>query len=161
MPCPRRRNTRPSCVPAGIVSASVRRSGGPRLPGSRPLATAEEGLEEVGERGLIAEEVAQVLVAGGAVLVAHAPRARIGEAAPLERLGPCAGCLLGALPLLVLPPARAELVVALALLGVAEHLVGLVELLEALLGLAIAGIDVGVVAARQLAEGRSDLLLRG
>ena len=64
------------------------------------------------------------------------------------------------------PPAAAEArvavrVVALALLGVAEDAVGLRRLLEALLGLLVARVAVGVVLERQLAVGGLDLLLGG
>ena len=52
----------------------------------------------------------------------------------------------------------AAAVVLLALLGVAEHVVGLGDLLEALLGLLVAGVAVGVVLARELAVGLLDLL---
>src|ERR1039458_2257322 len=54
----------------------------------------------------------------------------------------------------------AQLVIGLALLGVAEHLVGLGELLEPGLGILAALVDVGVVLPGQLAEGSLDLLLR-
>ena len=49
-------------------------------------------------------------------------------------------------------------VVLLALVGVAEHVVGLGDLLEALLGLLVVGVAVGVVLARELAVGLLDLL---
>ena len=49
-------------------------------------------------------------------------------------------------------------VVLLALLGVAEHVVGLGDLLEARLGLLVVGVAVGVVLARELAVGLLDLL---
>src|SRR5262249_46020838 len=52
-------------------------------------------------------------------------------------------------------------VVLLALLRVAHDVVGRLDLLEALLGLVVAGIAVRVVLARQLAVGLLDLLGRG
>lgn len=55
----------------------------------------------------------------------------------------------------------AELVVHLALLGSREHLVGLVDLLEPLLGLVVARVDVGVVLGRELAVCGPDLLHGG
>ena len=64
------------------------------------------------------------------------------------------------LRLLVHPPVGAELVVLLALLGVAEHLVGLVDLLELRLGGLVAGVHVGMVLAGELAVRLLDLLLR-
>src|SRR6202000_1407185 len=51
---------------------------------------------------------------------------------------------------------RAPLVVLLALLGVAQHVVGRAALLEALLG---ARVGVGVVLLRQLPIGARDLLV--
>ena len=110
---------------------------------------AEELLEEVAERGAVAEHalelvrrdrpVAEVLVA-------------------LERIGPR---LSGALPLLVLLPARPELVVLLPLFRIAEHLIGLVDLLESILGGLVALVNVGVMLAGKLPEGGADLLLGG
>src|SRR5204862_2480127 len=52
-------------------------------------------------------------------------------------------------------------VVLLALVGVAERVVGGRDLLEARLGVGIAGVAVGVVLARELAVGLLDLILRG
>ena len=54
---------------------------------------------------------------------------------------------------------KAELVVARLLLGIGEHLVGLVDLLELLLGFLVAGVHVGVVLARQLFVCFFDLFL--
>src|SRR5262249_38287322 len=100
-----------------------------------PASPAEEGPEEVGE-------AAHLLV----LEAAHGdPRAPRPAAAPRR------DALVGL-------PVRAHLVVATALLGVGEHLVGLVDLLEARLGLAVAGVDVGMVLARELAVGGLDLL---
>src|SRR5262249_28458166 len=56
---------------------------------------------------------------------------------------------------------RAQLVVLLALLGIAEDLVGFVQLLEARLRRRVAWIDVGVVLARELPVRLFDLLLGG
>ena len=58
-------------------------------------------------------------------------------------------------------PCMAVLVIALALRGVTQHLVGLVDLLELGLGLLVAGIQVGVVLLGQLAVGLLDLIIRG
>jgi hypothetical protein len=55
----------------------------------------------------------------------------------------------------------AEGVVALALVGIAEDAVGLRRLLEALLGLLVPGVAVGVVLERELAVGGLHLLLGG
>ena len=56
---------------------------------------------------------------------------------------------------------EAHLVVDLALLLVAQHVVGLGDLLELLLGLLVAGVHVRVIAPRSLAEGLANLLRRG
>ena len=56
---------------------------------------------------------------------------------------------------------EAELVVNLALLLVAQNVVGLGDLLELLLGLLVAGIHVGMIFARSFPEGLADLLRRG
>src|SRR5207248_9914695 len=53
------------------------------------------------------------------------------------------------------------LVVLLALLRVREHLVGLVDVLEALLGLLVVRVEVGVELAGELAVGGANLLLGG
>jgi hypothetical protein len=55
----------------------------------------------------------------------------------------------------------AEHVVLLALVGVGEDVVGVLDLLKALLGFLVAGIGVGVVAPCQLAVGLLDLLRGG
>src|SRR5262249_18000663 len=62
--------------------------------------------------------------------------------------------------LLVHPPVRAELVVLAALVGVAEHLVRLVDFLELRLGGLVARIDVRMVLARQLPVRLLDFLFR-
>src|SRR5262249_1850637 len=54
-------------------------------------------------------------------------------------------------------PVRAELIVLAALLGVGEHLVGLVDLLEAGLGLLVALVHVRVVLPGELAVGGLDV----
>src|SRR5207302_8539434 len=54
-----------------------------------------------------------------------------------------------------------ELVVNLALLGIAKNVVGLGDFFEPLLRLFVTGIDVRMVLARQLAEGFADFLRRG
>src|SRR5579859_2879481 len=65
----------------------------------------------------------------------------------------------GALPGVVVLPVRPQLVILLALLRVAQNLVGVVDLLEARFGLGVTLVDVRVVLAGQLAEGTLDLLL--
>ena len=69
--------------------------------------------------------------------------------------GPCAAGLLVGLPV------GTELVVGLALLGVGEDLVGLADLLEALLGRGVALVDVGMVLAGKATEGLLDVGLTG
>ncbi len=56
---------------------------------------------------------------------------------------------------------EAELVVDLALLLVAQHVVGFGDLLELLLGFFVAGVYVGVIFARKLAEGLADIFRSG
>ena len=56
---------------------------------------------------------------------------------------------------------EAELVVHLPLLGVAEDVVGFLNVLEALLGGFVAGVEVGMVLARQLAVGLADIVRGG
>jgi hypothetical protein len=58
-------------------------------------------------------------------------------------------------------PEPPHLVVLLAPLGVADHVVGGRHLLEALLGGGVAGVGVGVVLARQLPERALDVLGAG
>src|SRR5439155_26680454 len=78
-----------------------------------------------------------------------------GAAAPVEggAAGEAAGPLAGA--------DEAEAVVLFAFLLVAEDVVGVLDFLEAGLGLLVAGVAVGVVLPRQLAVGLLDLVLRG
>ena len=63
--------------------------------------------------------------------------------------------LVGVLPLV------AVAVVLLAGVGVVQHLVGGVDLLEARLGLGVAGVHIGVVLACEAAEGSANLLVGG
>ena len=55
---------------------------------------------------------------------------------------------------------EAKLVVDLALLLVAQHIVGFGDLLELLFGLLVVGIDVGMIFARSFAKGLPNLLRR-
>src|SRR5206468_8838921 len=55
----------------------------------------------------------------------------------------------------------AALVVLLALVGLVDQVVSALNLLEALLGVRVAGVLVRVVLARELAVGLLDLVLRG
>src|SRR4029077_16913858 len=57
-------------------------------------------------------------------------------------------------------PVRSEFVVLLALGRIAEDLVGLVDLLEAGLGLLVVGIEVGMMLAGEFAVGRFDFGIR-
>ena len=56
---------------------------------------------------------------------------------------------------------EAELIVDLALLGIAEDVVGFGDRLEFLFGRLVAGIHVGMIFARKFAEGLADVLRRG
>ena len=112
-------------------------------------APAEELLEEVAEGRAVAEHALELVWGYRPV-----PETLV----PLEGIGAWAT---GALPLLVLLPARTELVVLLALLGIAEDLVGLVDLLESIFGSLVALVHIRVVLAGELAEGGADLLVGG
>src|SRR4029450_13753512 len=114
---------------------------------------AEERREEVGERVLIAEHLLHFFLrhrAEAALAAADVDIPLTGKRIWRART----------FRLLVGTPVRAELVVFLPLGGIAEHLVRLVDLLELRLGRLVAGIDVGVMFAGELAEGLLDLLLR-
>ena len=90
------------------------------------------------------------------------------EAAEVDRsaaaVGPSAALLtrvsfgLGRVDVVRVEP---ELVVDLALLFVAQDVVGLGDFLELLLGLLVVGIDVGVILPREFTEGLADLLRGG
>src|SRR5262249_55950007 len=56
---------------------------------------------------------------------------------------------------------KADLIVDLAFLGIAQDVVGFGDIFEFLFGFLVAGIDVRVVLARQPAEGFTDFFLRG
>ena len=113
---------------------------------------AEDRAEDIAETTALAEEILHFLGAHVPVLDAGAwSRTALGAKAPGARLD-TRRC--GAGP--VLP----ELVVELSLLRVRQHLVRFGDLLEARLGLLVPRIQVGVVLARELAEGGRDLFLR-
>src|SRR6185436_48997 len=101
---------------------------GPRR--AAPAAAPPPAAEQVAEAEEIAEHVGEV---------AEGLRVKAGEAT------------------LRAQPAVAEAVVARPLVGVGEHRVSLGRLLEALLGLAVAGVAVGVVLRRELAVRLLDL----
>ena len=103
-------------------------------------AAAKSAAETAAEQ--IAEDVAQI----------HAAKTA-AEAAP-KAAGTLTGAIAGVYP------GEAELVVPGALLFIAEDLVGLVYLLELLLGFLVAGVQVGVVFFRLFAVGAFDLILR-
>src|SRR5262249_12488840 len=116
---------------------------------------AEEGLEEIRERVLAAEHLVDLVLRHRAIAALAAAE---GHVPACTRLPAEPGAALGA-GLFVHPPVRTELVVLLALRGVAEHLVRFVDFLEARFGGLVARIDVGVMLARELAEGLLDFLL--
>ena len=101
-----------------------------------------------------AEEAAQIAEVAQVELLEAAG----GAAAPgplLAALAPRLLDLVGVLPLV------AVLVVLTPLVGVGEHLVGGVDLLEPLLGRLVAGVHVGVELAGEPAVGLAHLLLAG
>src|SRR4051794_7519481 len=105
---------------------------GPRPAPATPAATAAA----TRPAALAAEQVGQD--------VAEAARVEAAEAAALTAAG----------------RAEAAAVVGLALVGIAQQVVGLLDLLEALLGLLVVRVAVGVVLTDQLAVGLLDLVGR-
>ena len=105
--------------------------------GSPPSATStKEALEEVAEPGAVAELDANV---AKPALLCEIPKASgAGDVLPRLPIGP-------------------QAVVALPLLGVAQHLVGLGVLLEAVLGTRVL-VDVRVVLASELAVGATNVV---
>src|SRR5581483_9650975 len=90
-----------------------------------------------------------------AALRAARSKVDVPAAAAAERIGACRAPGAG---LLVHPPVGAELVVLLALFGIPEDLVRLVDFLELRLRALVARVDVGMELARELAERLLDLL---
>ena len=123
----------------------------------------EKRAEEIGEGVFVAEQVAHLFSGHGAIagaLTGAAPAAEIdAPAAGVERRS-AAGCAARTLRLLVHPPVRPELVIFFSLFRIAKHFVGLVDLLEPGLCRFVAGIDVGMVLPRKLAERLLDVLFR-
>src|SRR5439155_14168207 len=138
-------------VAALACAAAPAPSAGP--PFLRARATPEKRVEEIRERIGVAEPLLHFFFAHGAEPAAEGDIPRAPRLAAARR-GPARGSLF------VHPPVRAELVVLLPLLGIAEHLVGLVDLLEPGLGRLVARIDVRVVFARQFPVRLLELLLR-
>jgi hypothetical protein len=134
--------------------------------GLRAAAPAEERLEEVRERILGAEDLVHLFFRHRPVAAARAahvdrpgaPLAAAAERAAAKRRAARPAALL--LGLLVHPPVRAQLVVLLPLLGIAEHLVRLVDLLELRLGDLVTRVDVRVVLAGELPVRLLQLLVR-
>src|SRR5213594_3380590 len=130
-----------------------------RVAAAEAAATTEQVLE------IHATAIAAPATRAGSAAAAKIPEDRaeeVGEVAPIAALvldaEPTArltGSLLG-----VALPVGAERVVAAALLRIGEHLVRLVDLLEAI-GRVLALGDVGMVLAGQLAEGGLDRLVVG
>src|SRR6185503_18900196 len=120
-----------------VASGAGRRAAGarparasPRLVGSR--AASEEGLKEIGERVRVSEHLAHL------VFGHRAEAAALGAAAAVVDVPAAALARIESLPaggagLLVLPPVGAELVVFLALVGVAEDFVRFGDALERVL----------------------------
>src|SRR3954470_7000300 len=125
---------------------------------------AEERREEVGETAAAAaEQFFHLLLRYGPILAAAAGRVSAGPPAleAAEAAEPAWEALRARRHVLVGAPVGAELVVLAALVGVAEHLVGFVDLLEARFGHLVPGVHVRVVLAGQLAVGLLDLLVGG
>ena len=117
--------------------------------GGLTAPAAEERLEEIAEPGAAEFELDAAAVPAGLTPESAARSA----AAPIRRRLKSARLI----------PIRAELIVFRALLGIAQDLVGLVDLLEFLLGrgfLLRLG-HIGMVLARELAEGAFDFVRAG
>jgi hypothetical protein len=123
-----------------------------RVAGLAGLAGAASGGGEVGE--VKASEVEGDLLG---VAARAAGRGR-GEGIACGVLAACGGGRGGGVDGVGV---EAELVEDLALFVVGEDVVGFGDLLELFFGLLVAGVDVGVVLARELAEGLADLVRGG
>ena len=122
-----------------LVVAAAHREALEARPSGWPARTAEDALEEVAE-------------VAAAELDAHIAKP-VSGVEPLTEAGGTRNVLSG-------PPVGAEAVVSLSLLGVAQHLVGLGDLLEAVLGAGLL-VDVRVVAAGEPPVRLSDLVFAG
>jgi hypothetical protein len=112
-------------------------------------------VEEVGEGIAVPEHLVHFFFGHRAEAARPAARVHV----PCPALRPV-GRPAGGAGLLVRPPVGAQLVVFLPFFGIAEDFVGLVDLLELGFGGFIAGVDVGMVFAGELAV-RLLQLLRG
>src|SRR5271157_1238533 len=134
----------------------------PRLRTARPLRLlrpAEDAGKNVLEaapasricRRMLAPALPRSALKAGEVEAAEIHRTAMARALPRISLG---------LRRIDLVRVEAQLVVYLALLFVAQHVVGLGDLLDLLLGPLIAGVHIRVISPRSLAEGLADLLRR-
>src|SRR5688572_29502533 len=118
-------------------------------------SAAEERREEIREGIGVAEQLLHLFLSHRAVAAAPSAAADVDVEAAAE--WPRAGLRAR---LLVHAPVGPELVVLLALLGIAEHFVGFVDFLEAGFSGLVARIDVRVKLAGQFAERLLDVLFR-
>ena len=114
--------------------------------GGAEAATAEQLLKEIAETA--------------AVPCAAAEIAEPVESAESFCSAVCSGIAPLCLELLAVLPVLAILIITLALVGITQHLVGLVNLLEPLLCLRVIPVYIGVVPLCQFAVGLFNLLLR-
>jgi len=138
-------------VGAALASGAARPPAGlAGLAGLAALAVAAPALEQIAEH--LREEVGEA---------AAAPAAAAEHARELLRADGAEAAAGRRLEVLAVAPMLAELVVALALLGVAEHVVGLGNALEPGLdlGALVRRMAVGMPLLRQLAIGALDLVL--
>ena len=154
------RRSRPGAPPSGAVRGEAALAG--RRAGAR--RGAEKNIRKKSENPAVAAARRVELVADAAGLPGPAGpagrpcRAEPGERpARAERIG-AARAAAGALELV---PVRAQEVVLLALLRVGQDGVGLVDVLEPLLGGLVAGVAVRVMLPGELAEGLLDVGLGG
>jgi hypothetical protein len=115
---------------ASLAGPRGTRTGAPTAAAHVGLATREERVEKVGKGIFITEEIAHFLGSHRAIAALSTPATAPEVGVPLTWIEPAGACGTSALGLFVHLPVGAELVVLLSLFLVADHLVGLVDLLE-------------------------------
>src|SRR5262249_8745506 len=118
-------------------------------------------LEEVGKPAALAEHIAQVVFAGGAIFVPLAALRTLTEPLPVSSVRAFAGAFPRLRPLLVLFPVRSYFIVLLSLFGVGQDFVGFADFLEMLFGLFVIWVNVRMMLSRELPERRANIFLRG
>ena len=148
----------------GAMGAAVAFAGGAGLAAlhRHGFLAAEGGLREVhghaGPDALAPAGSAAPLLAAAEAAAEEAAE-NVAQVAEIEAACPVSAALARAI--VGVHPGEAELVIFLALIGIGQHLVGLVDLLELLLGLLVAGVHVRVILPGQLFVCFFDLVLAG